>query len=116
MGWALPIALAGVILYFRNLPAGREGRLGLATRVDPTDILPDGRVPDVLSTWLIVLWNLAVLVVGVGFLYQNQAWSAWLFAPGYTALLVLWLYELTVAVRLRWAVRAREPEASQPTP
>lgn len=28
VGWALPIALAGLLLYFRNLPSLREGGLG----------------------------------------------------------------------------------------
>jgi cytochrome c oxidase cbb3-type subunit 1 len=106
MGWALPIALAGLLLYFRNLPALREGRLGLSDRVDSSDLLPDGNVPSVLSTWMIWVWNLAILLVGVGFFYQDQAWTAYLFGPGYTALAALWFYELAQAFRLRWALRA----------
>jgi len=110
MGWALPIALAGLILFFRNLPAIREGTLGLDARVDPADILPDGRVPTVLSRPIIALWNVAILLVGIGFFYQDQAWSVWLFAPGYSVLLGLWLYELALAARLRWALRSADTE------
>jgi hypothetical protein len=101
MGWALPIALAGLVLYFRNLPALREGQLGLGDRVDANDLLPDGAVPSVLSTWMILVWNLAILLVSVGFFYQDQSWSTPLSAAGYTALVALWFYELAQAFRLR---------------
>jgi len=107
MGWALPVALAGLLLYFRNLPCFREGRLGLTDRVDPTDILPDGAVPSVIATWMVWAWNVAILLVGVGFFYQNQPWSTYLFGPGYTVLALLWLYLLVQAVRVRWSLRDR---------
>jgi cytochrome c oxidase cbb3-type subunit 1 len=55
----------------------------------------------VLAVWMIWVWNVAILLVGVGFFYQDQPWAASLFAPGYTALIALWLYQLTQAVRLR---------------
>jgi cytochrome c oxidase cbb3-type subunit 1 len=105
VGWALPIALAGLLLYFRNLP--REGRPRLSEHVDSTDILPDDAVPSVLSRWSVGAWNLAVVLVGVGFFYQDQSWSAYLFAPGYTVLAVLWLYELVQVARLRRSFRER---------
>jgi hypothetical protein len=105
MGWSLPIALAGLLLYFRNLPCPREGRLGLAGRVDPTDILPDGAVPSVISTWMIWAWNVAILLVGVGFFYQNKLWSAYLFGPGYTVLALLWLYVLVQVFHVRRSLR-----------
>ncbi len=105
VGWALPIALAGLLLYFRNLPALREGRFRSSDRVDSTDFLPDRDTPSVISTWMVWIWNLAILVVGIGFFYQDQSWSAYLFAPGYTALIALWFYELAQAFRLRWAPR-----------
>lgn len=107
MGWALPIALAGRLLYFRNLPCLREGRLGLTGRVDPTDLLPDGVVPSTISTWMVPVWNLAILLVGIGFFYQDQPWSAYLFGPGYTLLSVLWFYLLSQAFRLRRSLRHR---------
>jgi hypothetical protein len=105
VGWALPIALAGLLLYFRNLPALSEGGLGGSTSVDASDPLPDGVIPSVISTWMVWVWNIAILVVGVGFFYQDQSWSAYFFGPGYTALVILWLYELAQAFRLRWALR-----------
>ena len=107
VGWALPVALAGLLLYFRNLPCPRAGRLGLAGRVDPADLLPDGAVPAVLSRLTVIAWNVAVLLVGVGFFYQDQAWSAFLFGPGYAVLTGLWLYIVAQAVRLRLSLRRR---------
>jgi cytochrome c oxidase cbb3-type subunit 1 len=111
VGWALPIALAGVLLYFRNLPALREGGPGSSDLYDSIDLLPDGAIPPVIETWMVWIWNLAILTVGVGFFYQDQSWSAYLFAPGYTVLVVLWLYELAQAFRLRWGSRTE----SEPT-
>ena len=116
VGWALPIALAGLLLYFRNLPCPREGRLELADRVDPTDLLPDGAVPAVLSTRMVALWNLSILLVGVGFFYQNQSWSAYLFGPGYTLLAVLWFYLLSRAFRLRRSLRVRSGASIESNP
>jgi cytochrome c oxidase cbb3-type subunit 1 len=116
MGWALPIAFAGLLLYFRNLPCIREGRLGLAERVDPTDLFPDGAVPSVISTWMIWVWNLAILVVGVGFFYQDQAWSAYLFGSGYTVLVLLWLYMLIQVFRVRRSLRDRAGATTELNP
>lgn len=116
MGWALPIALAGLLLYFRNLPSLREGRLGLAERVDRSDLLPDGTVPSVISTWMVWAWNLAVLLVGIGFFYQDQSWSAAFFAPGYTVLVILWLYVLAQAFRLRRTLRSHNRATGDTNP
>lgn len=58
-----------------------------------------------ISTWMVWVWNIAILVVGVGFFYQDLSWSAYLFGPGYTALVILWFYELAQAFRLRWALQ-----------
>ena len=116
MGWALPIALAGLLLYFRNLPCLREGRFGLAGRVDPTDLLPDGTVPSTISTWMVLVWNLAILLVGIGFFYQDQPWSAYLFGPGYTLLAVLWFYLLSQAFRLRRSLRHRSRSTAEVDP
>jgi hypothetical protein len=106
VGWALPVALAGLLLYFRNLPA-RGDRLGLADRVDPADLLPDGTVPPAVSTPFVLAWNAAVLLVGIGFFYQTRAWSASLFGPGYAVLAAAWVYQLVQALRLRLSLRAR---------
>jgi cytochrome c oxidase cbb3-type subunit 1 len=116
MGWALPIAFAELLLYFRNLPCLREGRLGLAERVTPSDLLPGGAVPSAISTWMIWVWNLAILVVGVGFFYQDQAWSAYLFGPGYTVLVLLWLYLLIQAFRVRRSLRNRAEGTAEANP
>ena len=106
MGWALPVALAGLMLYFRNLTCIVDDRLGIKERADAAALLPDGVVPDVLPKWLVGVWNVAILLVGFGFFYQDAAWSAYLFGSGYTVLSVIWAYELVVAVRLRRSVRA----------
>ncbi|WP_265108602.1 hypothetical protein [Halosolutus halophilus] len=106
VGWALPIALGGLLLYFRNLPVLRKERSGLGDRVDSADAVPDVDVPSVISTWMVWLWNGAILLVGVGFFYQDQSWSAYLFGPGYTVLVVLWGYELAQVFRLRRSLPA----------
>lgn len=91
MGWALPVALAGLVLSFRNLS------------VDAAD----GRVfetrPAVIYRPMVLAWNLAVLAVGIGFFYQTAEWSAPFFGVGYTVLAVLWGYYLVQAIRLRRA-------------
>lgn len=99
VGWALPIALAGLLLYFWNTPSLREGHLRQAEHINTTNLLYDGTVPSVISTWMVWMWNIAVLLVGVGFFYQDQSWSAYLFAPGYAVLSLLWLYLLIHAFR-----------------
>jgi hypothetical protein len=114
VGWALPVALAGLLLSFRNLPRLSEGRLGLDDRADAADLLPGGVVPTVLSTWSVLVWNAAVLVVGVGFFYQDQAWSAGLLGPGYAVLVLLWLYTLTRSFHLRRALRREDQTVSEP--
>jgi len=76
-----------------------------------TDLLPEGVVPSVTSTWMVWVWNVAIVVVGVGFFYQDQSWSAYLFGPGYTALVLLWLHQLGQAFRLRWT-RRTTPDVS----
>jgi len=63
---------------------------------------------------MVWMWNIAILVVGVGFFYQDQSWSIYLFGPGYTALVILWFYELAQAFRLRWVLRT-DPEMTTDT-
>lgn len=88
IGWALPVALAGLLLSFVNVPV--SGRI-----FDPAG------VPGVITRWMGWAWNLAVLVVGVGFLYQDQVWSAYAFGIGWTVIAVLWAYLLLQTARLR---------------
>lgn len=105
MGWALPIAFAGLLLFSRNLPcpnADADARAGL----DLSDLLPANAIPSVISRWMVWAWNLAVLTVGFGFLYQTEAWSAYLFGVGWTVLAGLWFYYLVRIIQIRMAVRS----------
>lgn len=104
-GWALPIALSGLLLCFRNLPCMIDNRLGIKERADPTDLLPDGAIPDVIPQWFVGVWNLGVLLAGFGFFSQNSASAPYLWGVGYTVLLVLWTYAVLLAVRLRRSAR-----------
>lgn len=88
VGWALPVALAGLLLAAVNVPA--TGQV----------FDPEG-VPGVITRWMGWAWNLAILVVGVGFLYQDLAWSAYAFGVGWTVIAGLWAYLLVQVVRLR---------------
>ncbi len=103
MGWALPVALAGLALYSRNLPPAR--RQGPAPP-DPCGLLPYGKVPgSVVNGWMVAVWNVAVLVAGVSFLYQDAGWSPSAMATGFTALTVLWAHHLVrIAQQRRLAV------------
>jgi hypothetical protein len=123
VGWALPIALAGLLLAFRNFPCGLDfgPDLGLEERVepdgpedsaDPGGLLAVGEIPDVVSPWMVAAWNVAVLVVGVGFFYQTDAWSAYLFGAGYAVLSVLWFYSLAQSFRLRRSLRVGAEESA----
>lgn len=103
VGWALPVALAGVILFGRNLVCVHLD-WGVADRADPTDLLPDGEVPRVISRWTVLAWNVAVFVVGLGFFTQDQSWSAILFGAGYSVVIAVWAYALVKAVRGRLRV------------
>ena len=92
MGWALPIALAGLLLVARSgLSPGGEA--------DANGASPP--FPSVPSTLTVVVWNLAVLVVGVGFFYQEAAWTVPLFASGYAVLIAIWLASLARVGQVR---------------
>ncbi|UTF53137.1 hypothetical protein [Natronosalvus rutilus] len=87
LGWALPIALAGVLLFVDES--------GPLVGTDGTDGERGGRrldngVSSVMTTWTVVLWNVAVVAVGIGFFYQDQFWAAPIQAPGYAILLAIW--------------------------
>ncbi len=113
VGWALPVALAGLALWLRNLP-----RPAHADRipVDASEPLPLGVVPGtVVATWMIWAWNLAVLVVGLGFFYPDHGWSAVALGGGFTVLTLLWGYLLVRIAEQRWrlvtALKRRPPLA-----
>ncbi|WP_254764367.1 cbb3-type cytochrome c oxidase subunit I [Natrinema marinum] len=104
-GWALPVALAGSLLAVRPLErtTETEPESGTADRSDT--LLARGSVPSVVGPATVLLWNAAVLAVGVGFFYREEPWSALLHGPGYTVLLGIWCYYVARIVGRR--VRAR---------
>jgi|GEM_PF-317283 hypothetical protein len=111
LGWALPIALAGLLLVARSLewsPGTARGD-GSDSRVD--GLVPPKRLPSAVGPKSVLAWNLAVLVVGIGFFYQDQSWSALLHGSGFAVLLGLWGYYLFKIIEQRWAVRARASPA-----
>ncbi|TYL38031.1 hypothetical protein CV102_14875 [Natronococcus pandeyae] len=104
MGWALPIALAGSLLVARSLEWPGNG--------DDTDaggsvagLVPVENVPSVVGPWIVLVWNLAVLGVGIGFFYQDQSWSMLLHGSGYTVLIAIWGYYLVRIFGERSSVR-----------
>lgn len=105
MGWALPVALAGLAIYARNLPNRSRPHPEPA---DPTGLLPYQTVPHtVVRDWMTAVWNVAVFVVGLTFFYQDAGWSPAAMATGFTALIMLWAHHLAQIVRQRRiAVRA----------
>jgi len=113
VGWALPIALAGLLLFVPNLAASQRDRNDSGERTASIHRPTARDVPSVLAPWTVGLWNIAILVVGVGFFYQNQPWAAFLFGPGYLVILGLWLYQLGAAARLRWAARTEAGAATE---
>ncbi|MFU8868408.1 hypothetical protein [Natronococcus sp.] len=104
LGWALPIALAGSLLVARSLEwPGTDVRSDTGDRT--RGLVPAAGVPSVVGTRTVLAWNLAVLVVGIGFFYQDQSWSALLRGPGYAVLLGVWGYYLVRIVGHRRSVR-----------
>lgn len=105
MGWALPVALAGLAIYFRTLPRSleRAPELGESTGARSDSTVPSSPI----SPWMVGVWNVAVLLAGVGFFYQDQSWSSYLHGAGFTALALLWAYYLLEIGRQRWPVFSR---------
>jgi cytochrome c oxidase cbb3-type subunit I len=102
MGWALPLALAGMALFMRNLP--RASRRGPAP-TSPDDLLPFDVVPDrIVRGWMIAAWNVAVVVVALSFFYRDAVWSAVALAVASGALTVLWGHHLVRIVQQRVAL------------
>jgi hypothetical protein len=94
VGWALPIALAGVTIAARSFHCPRAG--DDTARND--GVFPSLDLPSV-PRWRVWAWNLGVLVIGFGFFYQDQGWSTLLFGVGYTVVAALWLWYLVAAAR-----------------
>ncbi|WP_227014839.1 hypothetical protein [Natronorubrum aibiense] len=110
VGWALPIALAGSLLVVRSLEwPGTDARASAGDGA--AGLVPADSVPSVVGPWTVLAWNLAVLAVGIGFFYQEQAWSAVLHGSGYAVLLVIWGYYLLRIVDQRWRSRAHTATA-----
>jgi cytochrome c oxidase cbb3-type subunit 1 len=109
VGWALPIALAGLLLYFGNLPIDRPSSPERGDRTEQAVLLPLEAISRALRGWMVAVWNIAVFLVGAGFFYQDAAWSWSLLGPGYSALAVLWAYLLVRAVTSRWRPLCGEP-------
>lgn len=104
MGWALPIALDGVVLFTHNAARLGTRTIDISKHADPTAPLPDGAIPSGISTWTVVLWNAAVVVMGFGFFYQAESWSSVLFAAGSVTLLAIWFAHLTRSLQLRLSI------------
>ncbi|MFD1587684.1 cbb3-type cytochrome c oxidase subunit I [Halorientalis brevis] len=92
LGWALPIAMAGLLVTVRTLPClhddATEGQGTLS------DMVPRDGTLDVLPTWMVGTWNGAVFLTGLGFFFQNQPIATQLFGVGWTVILLIWGYQL----------------------
>lgn len=107
LGWALPIALAGSLLVAHSLEwSGTDASTAAGDRTP--GLVPAEGVPAVVGPWTVLAWNVAVLVVGTGFFYQDQSWSTLLQGPGYAVLLGIWGYYLVRIVGCRWSTRGHE--------
>lgn len=112
LGWALPIALGGLLVYFRNLPCTFRSKHGIAGRAAPNDVLPDRTIPAGIPKWAVLAWNLAVLAVGLGFFFQGRTFGPYLHAVGWPVLIVTWAYQLAQVVLTRYRLVAREADSS----
>jgi len=99
VGWALPLAFAGLLLSVRPSPGDGPGEEMSGIPLTATSAPP---VPKAL----VAAWNLAVLAVGVGFVSQEAAWSVLLFGVGYAVLGALWLAALLGAASVGWSTWA----------
>lgn len=92
LGWALPIAMAGLLVTVRTLPClhdeGDEHGWTLS------EMVPRDGTLDVVPTWMVLAWNGAVLLTGLGFFTQDQPISTPLFGLGWTVILLIWGYQL----------------------
>lgn len=107
MGWALPIALAGLAIYFRNLPPAGKSTDEIKKR---RQILPKQRVPgSVIRPEMVLLWNVGVLLAGISLFYQDQTWSVYALATGFGVLILIWLYYMLQIGWIRWHSLLRTP-------
>lgn len=105
VGWALPVAFAGLAIYFRNLPCMLGRPLDLT---NPRGLIPNEFIPSsFVSPWMVGVWNVAVVFAGIGFFYQDQSWSLYLQSTGFAALILLWAYFLWQIAHHRWIVISR---------
>lgn len=93
LGWALPVAMAGLLLSVRTLSCASDDD-------GPTDtaLVPRDRTHDLFPKWLVVAWNVGVLLSGIGFFVQDQPIAAGLFGVGWTTILLIWGYQLGLIV------------------
>lgn len=103
VGWALSIVFTGLLLYASNFIGVGRGDTAPAESAIP-DAVSAPNLPSVVSAWMVWVWNIALLVLGVGFFYQDQSWAGYFFGTGATVLAVFWAYYLVQTVRLRRAV------------
>ncbi|MFC4541336.1 hypothetical protein ACFO5R_05285 [Halosolutus amylolyticus] len=108
LGWALPIALAGALLVVSHRERSRtdDASADGGTGDRSGGLVPATGVPSIVGPWTVLAWNVAVLAVGIGFFYQDQAWSALLHGPGYAVLLAIWGYSVCRIVDRWWTTRA----------
>lgn len=71
-----------------------DGALGIKEQADTQDLLPNAEIPTGLSKWTVLVWNVAVLAVGLGFFFQDQWFATYLHALGWPVLIVIWAYLL----------------------
>lgn len=102
VGWALPVLLTGIVLHVRRPIPGGIARHERAARADGSGgERSDLQAP--ISHWTVWVWNGALVVFVAGFLFQDGAVAPVLFAGGATILLVVWVYLLGSALRLRFS-------------
>jgi len=105
MGWALPLALAGMAVFLRNLPCVmRPG----PSPTDPGGLLPHETVPgSIISGWMVAVWNVAVVVVAFAFFYREAGWAPAGLGIGSAVLSLLWVHHLVRVAQQRLAVLAQ---------
>jgi cytochrome c oxidase cbb3-type subunit I len=105
VGWALPVALAGMALFLSNLPSVvRAGPMPS----DPDGLLPYDSVPgSIVRGWMIAAWNVAVVVVAFSFFYRNAPWAPAGLGIASGVLALLWGHHLVRIVQQRLTVLAR---------
>jgi cytochrome c oxidase cbb3-type subunit 1 len=105
IGWALSIVFTGLLLYANNfIGINREEATPDVTEISDAVAAPN--MPGVVSAWMVWVWNIAMLVLGIGFFYQEQPWASHFFGAGAAVLAIFWAYYLVQTIRLRRAVLA----------